>query len=86
MADGRKQQHWPGKGGRSARAGVDTISGSIGGHDADKESTLPECGMSGGGESSVGSDISTGAALGTNKMLKDDKGDLAADPNRIERT
>ncbi len=85
MADGRKQQHWPGKGRRSARAGVDTISGSIGGHNADKESTLPESGVSGGGESSADSDISTGAALGTNKMPEDDKGDLAADPNRIAR-
>jgi hypothetical protein len=44
-----------------------------------------ESGPSGGGETSGQSDVDTGAALGSNKMRKDDKGDLASDPDKIRR-
>ncbi len=43
----------------------------------------PESGPSGGGETGGQSDVDTGAALGSNKMRKADKGDLAPDPDRI---
>ena len=45
----------------------------------------PESGPSGGGESGGQSDVDTGNALGSNKMRKDDKGDLAPDPDRIRK-
>jgi hypothetical protein len=54
----------------------------IGSYPKDSE---PESGPSGGGERSGQSDVDTGATLGSNKMRKDDKGDLAADPDRIRR-
>ncbi len=53
----------------------------IGSHPAND----PESGPSGGGETSGQSDVDTGAALGSNKMQKNDKGDLAPDPDRIRR-
>ncbi len=43
----------------------------------------PESGPSGGGETSGQSDVDTGAALGSNKMRKDDEGDMAPDPDRV---
>ncbi len=43
----------------------------------------PESGPSGGGETGGHSDADTGAALGSNKMRKDDKGDPRADAQRI---
>ena len=33
----------------------------------------------------IGSHVDTGAAHGSNKMRKDDKGDLAADKDRIRK-
>jgi hypothetical protein len=53
----------------------------IGSYPAD----APESGPSGGGETGGQSDVDTGAALGSNKMRKDDKGDLAADKDRIRK-
>jgi hypothetical protein len=53
----------------------------IGSYPAD----APESGPSGGGETGGQSDVDTGAALGSNKMRKDDKGDLASDPDKIQR-
>jgi hypothetical protein len=44
----------------------------------------PESGPRGGGEGASDSDTGTGAVLGSNKMRKDDKGDLAPDPDRIK--
>ncbi len=44
-----------------------------------------ESGPSGRGETSGQSDVDTGAALGSNKMRKDDKGKLASDPEKIQR-
>ena len=51
---------------------------------SDDVTEAPESGPSGGGETSGQSDVDTGAALGSNKMLKDDKGDLAPNPDRIQ--
>jgi hypothetical protein len=57
------------------------VKKGIGSYPADE----PESGPSGGGETSGQSDIDTGAALGSNKMRKDDKGKLASDPDKIQR-
>ncbi len=45
----------------------------------------PESGPSGGGETSGQDDVDRGTRLGSNKMRKDDKGDLANDADRIQR-
>ena len=44
-----------------------------------------ESGPIGGGETSAQSDVSTGAALGSNKRHKNNKGELASRPEKIQR-
>lgn len=53
----------------------------IGSYPAD----APESGPGGGSDTGGQSDVDTGAAVGSNKMRKDNKGDFASDPERIKK-